>query len=355
MTTALRALAVTIGLTLLLLAAGCSSHEAKFEDRVPPRAVPAPELVEAAARISQRYRSHADYLAADALAPLTQATAVAFQASGAPRLRTLTRRYADILLEAQLQRQRGSPFFGSERPGRADAAITAEAVDALTDAYIATRDVRYRDAAVAGARALESASLGVERVRGGLMLRESARRGSGLSVALTAKVAHALRRAADPFIGAPTAETANEMLDAVARAQESRGRWFAFVGREVPMTMESWSTTLLALASVEGQSPVDGIADAGIPALFEAGFTTIGEPDLRALPDPDGYGPGLAISAFDAFEEDPTYARLATRRALERRRDDGTVVGADRDDARAQAIYALGFARRALSARSATN
>lgn len=349
----MRALAAMIGIVGLLVLAGCSSHEPRYEDRVPPSPKPAStrDLVDAAGRIAERYRRDAGRLPADALAPLTQASAIGFRVSGAPGLRMLTSHYADMLLASQLERRGGSPFFGAASPNRADAAITADSVDALVDAYVATRDPRYRQAAIEGATALKQPSLGLTPARGGLMMRVSSRGTQHLSVALTAQVARVLDRVGDPFIGGAATDTRNQLLRAVARAQQGLGRWYAFVGSEVPMNMEQWAMTLLSVASVDGRSPVAGIAASGITALFDAGFTPTGEPDLGAVHDRDGYGSGLAISTFDAYADAPRYALLVTQRALERRREDGTVMTVSRDDARVQGVYAVGFARRALSSR----
>ena len=350
----MRALATTTIMLTALILAGCSSHEGEFEDRVPPppdRSGTAAELADAAAQIVLLYRDDIDVLAADALAPLTQASALTFRATGAPGMLITTRRYADVLLRARVPRARGQAFFGSERPNRADAAITARSVDALIDAFLATRDERYREAAISGATALASPSLGMIGAPGGLVLRDPWRRGRGRNVALTAEGARALRRAADPLMGAPTMQTSDALLAAVEDAQQGLGRWFAFLGKRVPMDMESWATTLFSIASLRGESPVQGIAGAGIPALFRTGFTTTGKPNLRALPDGRGRGVALAISAFDAFTANPTYARLVTARVLESRREDGTVLRVARDDAQGQALYAAALARRSLSLR----
>lgn len=350
----MRTLTVTICAVAALVVAGCSSHDEKFEDRVPPppvKSASAEELAASAATIVLRFRGDVDRLPADALAPLTQASALAFRASGAPGLRAVTRQYADGLLRARLPTSRARAFYGRERPDSADAAITARAVDALVDAFLATHEPRYRRAAASGAAALTSPSLGLRRARGGAVFRDPPRRGNRRSVALSAEVARALRRASDPLIGARTAAVADDLLGGVVRAQEGLGRWYAFLGTRTPMTLEQWSTTLLAVATSPAKGPAGGVAGAGIPALFGTGFSQQGAPNPQALPDPSGRGAPLAISAFDAFPAEPKYALLVTQRTLERLRKDGTVDSAGARNAELQALYATGLARRSLSSR----
>lgn len=340
-------LAATVLFCLLL--AGCSSHETKFEERVPAAPMTAAstaELVQAAARVVLLYRDEAEGLPAAALASLTQASAIAFRASGVPGLRKQSVRYADLLLESRPQGARDGGFSGFGTPDLADAATTAMAVDALIDASTVTGRAQYRAAAVAGAKALTRPSLGLTRSPAGVLIRDPKRRGGRANVALTAQVAGALHRAAS--VGAPTATVSRQLFGSVAKAQEGLGRWYAYVGTRQPMDLRSWTTTLLAIAKYQ-QSPVEGIADAGVPALFGTGFTGNGVPKSESLPDPTGRGAASAISLFDAFPQNPFYARLTTQRALGQRRADGTMARASRDDVQVQALYALGFARRALT------
>lgn len=346
-----RAAAHVLVTAALAALAGCSSHEERFESQVPPppsRAVTSERLGEAAAELALARRDDLERLPADAIAPLAQAAAISFRATGAPGMRNLARSYAEVLLDARVPVGDGIAFFGSERPGVADPAVTALAADALVDVYVATREQRFRGALLAAVDALRTRRLGW-RARGevaGVTLPGE----EGIDIAATAAAARVLQRASDPIVGAPSRADARRALSLVKAEQVALGRWYARAGSETPMSLQEWATTLFVLAEAGDEEAV-GAVGGGFPAMFDLAFTAEGSPEPDGLSDPDGGGAAWAISAAAAFADTGYLERLAGS-ALEKRRPDGSVGWAPAEAHTAQARFALGFARAALRLRA---
>jgi hypothetical protein len=331
-------------LTILMLAialAGCSSHDERFEDRVPPRptdpSADGREMAAAAVGVLKRYRNDTDLLTADALAPLARGAAVTFQAGGAPGVRSLTRHYADALLAARVSVGPAQGFFGAMSPGEADPAATSAAGIALIEAFTATGDERYRRAAGSAATAVRSGALGWRSGPRGTGVQAD----GGLDIALTAQAAEFLDRAADE-LDVDSADDADLAFETVLENQAALGNWFAAVNSDQPQSIAEWAISLNALlASPDDEGERVGVAGGGVPKLTSAVFGSSGEPEEEAF-----VGVALAMVTL-ALSPDQTDAVRVLGRAAESQREDGTVGSLDPRDPVAQSYAALAFSLRA--------
>jgi hypothetical protein len=336
-----------------ILTAGCTTHEAKFERDVPlpPSKITSDSIssADAASRLIQRYQARVISLPTESLAPLAQAAALLFEATGAPGMKAAAGEFGDTLLEARVPVASGQAFFSSASRGRPDLETTADAGNALIDVFRVTDDERYLAAAQSAARAAASTRMGWIATRRGFAVRAPGQRRL-YNVPLTADVALLLKRAATTDARRVLAKQADSAFHFLAVHQAAVGRWQLNVGAKTPLTLKTWARTLLALAStrsVENQ----GIVGGGAAGLWTAAFTPSGAPRGGSLSDQRGIGVALSLRLFQRFAGTSRDADLTYERILNARRPDGTVVGARRDDIVAQGSYTLAFAERALALR----
>jgi hypothetical protein len=338
-------------LACVILVSGCSTHERKFERDVPTppshAAQQSSQAADAATTLIQRYQPKTISLPTESLAALAQAAALLFEANGAPGMRGAARHFADTLLEARVATGSGQAFLGPASRRTPDLQATTDAGNALIEVFRATGDKRYLAAAKSAARAVRS--MGWSETRTGFAVRTPGAKRLH-SIPLTADVALLLRRM-NPLGGpAGSAREATSGFHFIAAHQAAVGRWYLNVGANTPMTLETWASTLLALAStrsVENQRIVGG----GAPGLWTAAFTDAGILRPSPLADKRGIGLAMSLRLFQRFPGSSRDGDLAFGSVLDDRRSDGTVKEGPGDDAVVQSNYALAFAERALALR----
>ncbi|MBA3747034.1 MAG: hypothetical protein H0W96_06015 [Solirubrobacterales bacterium] len=236
----------------------------------------------------------------DVLAPLTQAAAMLLRSTGGTGMRSLTRRYADALLEGQISDGGVRGFYSGNRTNEISLSTTLRAGIALTSAYRATGDERYAKAVRAVAASATRPAFGLVRLRDGYAMRakQLPRR---FSVALSA-LASQFFTASSEVEGTALDAFARGALKTVASSQAAVGRWFAYVGGRTPMTLEQWGSTLTSLAALP-YSEARGITGAGVTALAEAAFKDDGDVRVGTL---TGGGQKDIARALQALASDPT-------------------------------------------------
>jgi hypothetical protein len=346
-----------LGLTAALLVTvfitgGCSTHEAKFEEGLPP---PPSRLTadrdrasHAAARLISNQQSRIAELSPEALAPLAQSAALLFGATGAPAMRMAARSFADTLLQAQISVNGGKGFFSSADPRRPDLQTTIAAGDALLDVFNVTGDPRYASAAQDALQAVRSRELGWSRTKNGYAIKVPGR--SQYNIPETAAAALLLRRSAKLNIDPAAHAEGTSAFGFVETNQAAVGRWYLNVGAKVPMNLTTWASTLLSLASARDLK-YQGIVGAGAPALWSAAFTDTGTPQQIPLVTNRGVGVALALRLFQRYAGTAPDAETAYATVLSHLSSDGSVEWASPGDYVAQAYYALAFAERAFALR----
>ena len=321
-------------LPAVAFAIGCNTHEERFEKGAPPRQADRATLRNISTALVTRPRAEIEGLAPEELAALVRAATAHFEASSAPGMRQLLRRYADALLGAQVTiPPEGIGFYGRGRPSAVSQVTTLRAGLALLDCYRVTREPRYRRAIRGVARGVTSPAFGWTQTRTGYVIRSGGSRRP--SVALSALAAAFLHRAAR--LGTGTRLQADGALGAIESAQAAVGRWYAFIGSKTPMTLEQWATTLGALTEIDDDT-ARGILGAGVPALASAAFAANGA--LREGPYTENrVAVGSTMRVFANYPDERP-GRPALFKILESARRDGTVALAKAGDVYAQAMFA---------------
>jgi hypothetical protein len=340
-------------LVTVSVSVGCDTHEAKYEQNVPPprskEIADAARAAEVSGKLVQTFLTRVNTLPPDALAPLAQASALLFEATGAPGAKAAAQRFAATLLGARLPAGRGQGFFNSANPSRPSAETTEIAGNALIDVFRITRDRRYFSAVESAARGIMSPQLGWRRTKKGFAIRIA--RGKGLySIPLTVEAALFLQRAAT--IGAAPGSrvpsiSAFRFVDA---NQAAVGRWYLDAGANTPMTLGTWSRTLLALASTSNAIN-QGIVGGGEAAIWAEAFSSSGAPRRTTVVEGSGLGVASALRLFQRFDSPGRHADKAYAYVLGGLRADDTIVQAGQRDSTTQAYYALAFAERAFALR----
>jgi hypothetical protein len=327
-------------LVVLLVLAGCSSHEERFEHNAPPP--PAftqdADLSVATGALLTSLERQLTVLPPDALAPLTSAAALSFKSSGSPLTLRLARLYGNTLIGARV----GGAFFSRESGGRPDPEMTAVAGMAMLDAYSVTRDERFATAARRAAGAMTTSRLGWVQDGPSASVRERAapRRPA---VALTALAFLLLGRAANE-LQMPTAKEARSALLTLSDSQAAVGRWYAYTdGTHPPMRLDQWGQTLLALTALPWKT-AQGIAGAGVPAMFQEAFHPSGRLREGTFTHEPGKSGGIALAVLAQAGGGP--ADRAFQHAPNLIDDRGTVKGVSSSDFTARAWYAVALARR---------
>jgi hypothetical protein len=302
-----------------------------------------------ATRLIQLYQGNRLSLSTEALAALAQAAALMFDSSGAPGMKAAAHDFAEGLLDARVRVGPDQAFFGSTSRGHPDLEATTDAGNALIDVFRVTNDERYLLAAQSAARAVASQGMGWTRTGKGFAVRIQGTPRL-YSIPSTAAAALFLKRAANAGAGRRSATEATSAFHFIDVHQAAVGRWYLNVGAKTPMTLRTWATTLLALASTRAVDH-QGIVGGGVPGLWSAAFSPSGTPIHSPLLDKRGLGVALSLRLFQRFAGTASDAHLAYRSILDNRRPDGTIEEARPDDDIAQADYALAFAERALALR----
>jgi hypothetical protein len=337
---------------LAILVVGCSSHDKRFEGRVPPppnQTSEGRQSAAAALELIGRYAPQADSLPTETLIPLVEASAIAFLATAAPGARRLTITFSERILAAQIPVGDGIGFYGSTAHALADPLTTASAGLALIDAFAATDRGRYREAALEAASALHAERFGWRRqgAVAGLVLR----RGDDFNVAATAQAAAFFAHAASD-LGAPTADDSRRGFQLVLDNQAALGNWFAQVGKSRPQSLTQWATTLNALLIAPTRERM-GVAGGGIPKLWKAAFSASGTPIPTPLVTGSVSGSARSLSLVAGYA-DQSYATRGLDAALGKTRKSHQTAGSTFDDSESQAYLALALAQhaRALLERS---
>jgi hypothetical protein len=339
---------------LVLGMSGCSTHERHFESEAPPRPFDAErgrEAAEAARGIYRHYEAHLPSLPTDALPPLASAAAIVSRLNGDPESR-LT---AQIYGEALLRRLRPGPGVSGSSPGTSVASesrLLSATGEAMIDLYDLTKREAYRESALQMARRVTGGDLGWARFHGRYGVR-SQRDAREFDVAATADAAHLLWRVHSTFgVGKDT--RARSAATAVIRAQAAPGRWFADSGKQTPMNLGEWASTLKDLEVPVARDDEELARNNGIAGMWSSFFQPDGEPTQEAASDMPGVA--RALEAFQVASKDlPEYPDRALAPLTDSLRGDGTVSLAASDDALAQALFALALARRAEAARSGSS
>jgi hypothetical protein len=324
--------------------AGCSSHEEKFAQTTQQESaavVAARDASAAAGRLITKYRGRVTLLPIDVLAPLAQASAFEYEATGAPGVRQLATEYADAML---LER----PLFSTAASTPVRPIKSAAVVDALIDVSQATGSSRYADAAAGAARVLASPRSGWTTIGGDTGIRGPR---NSINIAATAAVAAALDRAARD-VEAPVKSEARAGFKTVTGNQAALGRWWSYTKGEIATDLAAWATILDALAATPDEE-LQGIAGGGVPALangvLDANGAVREKPAVLVSP----LGLALSLELFQTFSS-AKYASDAgpANRAFETLvdgglRSDGTARFAPVDDDVTQATVAVALARRA--------
>jgi hypothetical protein len=338
------AAAVLCALVVCVALSACSTHRADLESQVPPQGLPARstgEITDMAMSLLESERGHLDVLSAEALAPLTSAAAIVYRRTGSSRAFSLDRQFANGLLESRVKRSGVSGFLSTSTGSAAEAQITAISGLALVDAYRATGENRYKNAALGAANDVTNPALGWISSSGDVGIRNGGAN-SGLSVAMTANAALLLERAGQ--LGNPgMLAKSRAAFHTVYASQAAVGRWYANVGGRSPMNLSEWASTLYDLLA-DGSKESLGIAGGGVPALDDAAFGRNGQLLRNDLTNGEPVGVAMSLRMLAASPEvsqtDEALGRLA-----DLRRHDGTVSLARADDVTTQAYFALAFAQ----------
>jgi hypothetical protein len=332
-------------LAVCVLLTACSTHREGLASEAPPQGAPTLSTTELAAIAMSTLESqapHINLLSSEALAPLTSAAAIIFKRTGSPRALTLTNQFANDLLDAQFRQSGVAGFFGASTGVEPTAQITAVAGLGLVDAYAATHDLRYRNAAIKAAMDVTSPALGWVASSRGTGVRQEPR-AKGLDIAMTANAALLLKRTGE--LGHPSLLVkARAALRTIYASQAALGRWYATTGTHRPMSLSDWGTTLYVLLA-DGSKESLGIAGAGIPAFYHLSFNSAGRLMKNQLTENQPVGVALDLRALAASGEG-SLADNAFGEIIMLRRRDGTISLAPSADAVGQAYFALAFARR---------
>lgn len=343
-------------IAVALVSVGCDTHEDKYEQDVPrPRSkevADSARATEVSADLVRRYQARVDTLPPEALAPLAQASALLFETTGAPGMKTAARRFAVSLLAGRLPAGAGLGFFSSANPNRPDSETTAVAGNALIDVFRITRDRRYLSAVKSAVTGITSPQLGWTRTQRGFAIKASRPRRI-YSITLTAEAALFLQRAAAIGAAAGASASAAGAFRFVDTNQAAVGRWYLNVGDNTPMTLSTWARTLLSLASTR-KARYLGIVGGGEAGIWAEAFSTDGAPRRTPLVDTGGLGVASALRLFQRFATPGRHADTAYAHVLGRLRPDGTLNLAGKSDSTTQAYYALAFAERAYALRHPT-
>jgi hypothetical protein len=337
-------LAAFMALAACAFLTACSTHRKDLESQAPPQGLPAQSTVKSATvaiSLLEDEASRMDLLSSDALAPLTEAATIIFERTGSTRAFSLIGQFANGLLAARATRAGVSGFLGASRRS-VQAQITAVSGLALAAAYGVTRDLRYRDAALAAARDVTTPALSWVSSSGGEGVREAPGYRSP-NIAATANAALLLKRAGalgDPGLFAKS----KDALRTIYSSQAAVGRWYANVGGHHPMSLDEWGTTLFDL-SADGSKESLGVLGGGVPALYANSFGAGGQVLYNSLTIGRPTGVALALRVLAAYE-DTGLANVAFGKLIELRRRDGTISLAGSDDSVSQAYFALAFAQR---------
>ena len=330
-------------LTVLFLvsAAGCSTHESKYEQDAPPRPADTGELTSAANRLVSAPQDDLASLSPEALASLTQAAAAQFKATGAPGMRDLAKRYGTALLGAKLTTEQGVGFYSAARPLVVDREFTLRAGLALADAYEITADPAMRSTIVQLTDTVTSPQFGWEAYKGGAGVTDGTQRGPSISVANTALAAAFLSRAAT-VADTPTRNLAVEALRSLDRGQAAVGRWYSHLPSGTPMNLRQWATTLRSLELMDNRL-AQGILGGGVPGLYDGVFESKGRLAKNPLTRDDHTGVALSYAVLAGYGDRrlSTPAIVAVMKDL---REDGTVRQAPQRDIESQALYATAMA-----------
>ena len=345
----MKQLVVILGCSLAGLGAGCSTHEEKFEKDAPARPADTAALTSASSKLVTAPQRDIATLPPEALVALTQATATLFDATGAPGMRDLARRYAGYLLRAQLPTGEGGVgFYSAARPQAIDPDLSIRAGLALIDAYEATQEPSLRDVIDRLTGTVTSAPFGWVPFRGGAGLVDTNAGGRRVIVARTALASALLSRAASAM-HTSTRQEAAQAFRTVDGGQAAVGRWYAYLPSRSPMNLRTWATTLGALERMTGRA-AEGILGGGVPGLYTAAFTSNGRLKNNALTKGDATGIALSYGVLARYA-DAKYASAAFRELLSEFRQDGTARYAPADDFESQALFADAMAAEAARLR----
>jgi hypothetical protein len=347
------ALLAAMAVVTVLVSAGCETHEAKYEQNVPPprskEVADAARAAEVSSKLVHTYLARVNTLPPEALAPLAQASALLFEATGAPGAKTAAQTFAATLLGATLSAGRGQGFFNSASPNRPSAETTLIAGNALVDVFRITRDRRYFAAVESTARGIMSPQLGWTRTQKGFAIRVP--HANGLySIPLTAEAALFLQRAATIGAAPGLRTSGSSAFRFVDGNQAAVGRWYLNAGANTPMTLATWARTLLALASTSNATH-QGVVGGGEADIWAEAFSTEGAPRRAPVVETNGLGVASALRLFQRFDTPGRHADKAYAYVLGGLRADGTIAQAGRGDSTTQAYYALAFAERAFALR----
>jgi hypothetical protein len=338
-------------IAVALMSVGCDTHEDKYEQDLPPprsrEVADSARAVEVSANLVRTYQARVNTLPPDALAFLAQTSALLFETTGAPGMKTAAQGFATTLLTGRLPAGTGQGFFSSANPNRPDAETTVIAGNALIDVFRITRDHRHFSAVESAVDAITSTELGWTRTTRGFAIRTSGSR-RAYSIALTAEAALFLQRAATIGAGAASGAPAASAFRFVNANQAAVGRWYLSVGARTPMSLATWARTLLSFAATRNATH-QGIVGGGEPALWEEAFGDGGAP--RETPIVDVGGVATALRLFQRFAGASRHANTAYSYVLGHLRPDGTVELARQTDSATQAHYALALAERAYALR----
>lgn len=332
----------TLALACAMTAAGCSTHEEKFAKDAPPERPDAGQLTRASNELVTAPEEELASQPPEALVALTQAAAAQFDATGAPGMRDLVRRYGKYLLRARVSAaQGGVGYYAASDPRRVDVEVTLRAGLALIDAYEVTGDRVFADAIVPLTGAVTSPPFGWTAYRGGAGIVDTRAPKSGVDVAWTALAAAFLSRAAS-VTDAPTTDLAAQAMRTVDRGQAAVGRWYARLPSGSPMNLHQWATTLEGLQYTESGA-AQGILGAGVPALYAGAFRPNGEPRRNRFTKASADALALSYGVLARYR-DERLSSAAFPKLVGKLRDDGTVRLAPRSDAEAQALYGYAVA-----------
>lgn len=314
----LRAIIVVVSALLL---GGCTTHDKEFSGTAPESLSTPDDVRNTSDRLIAEPGEAIASIPPNELAALTRAAAIQFQATGGAGMRTLTRRYADALLEGRIVVADQTGFYSGARPMKISPSTTLRAGLALAEAYRATRSPRYAAAVRNIARIASREAFGLEKFKGGYVMR-TAGLGRRPSIALTALSAAFMADAA-PLDDGRSRGFAQGALRTVVRNQAAVGRWYAFIGTRIAMTLEQWGATLSALATIADRD-ARSVAITGIRAIYDTAFTPKGAVRSVGLTKNQPMGIAIALQALASGPPEPFTGKVfdvAGQRAATQARD----------------------------------